>query len=231
MQLENTFTVPLRVDQAWPVLMDVERVLGCVPGATLESVDGDEVRARMKVKLGPILMTYRGVGRFVEKDEQAKRVVIEASGKDSKGAGTASATVRTSLHERGDETEVHVLTELKLTGKPAQFGRGAIQEVTSTLIGRFADSLSVELSAGPSGDDETAVDELRAPQVPAVAAGPATLRVADAPASKHAAAEEDHLDLMGAMGPVVKRTAAKAAGAVLLIVLCTLLVRYLIIDR
>jgi carbon monoxide dehydrogenase subunit G len=229
MQLENTFTVPLPVDQAWPVLMDVERVLGCVPGATLDSVDGDDVAARMKVKLGPILMTYRGVGRFVLKDEQAHRVVIEASGKDSKGAGTANATVDTSLHDRGGETEVRVLTELKLTGKPAQFGRGAIQEVTSTLIGRFADALSAELSAekssGPAervGVDQAATED---------GAGPVKPAVVGEPDSKKAAAEEDHLDLIAAMGPVAKRTAAKAGGALVLAALFAFLAWYVTLGR
>ena len=229
MQLENTFTVPLPVDQAWPVLMDVERVLGCVPGATLESVDGDDVVARMKVKLGPILMTYRGVGRFVLKDEQAHRVVIEASGKDSKGAGTANATVDTSLHDRGGKTEVHVLTDLKLTGKPAQFGRGAIQEVTSTLIGRFADALSAELSAEESsGAAERA--GVTANQA-ATGDGPVEPAPVGEPDGKKVAAEEDHLDLIAAMGPVAKRTAAKAGGTLLLAALFAFLVWYITLGR
>jgi carbon monoxide dehydrogenase subunit G len=231
MQLENTFTVPLPVDQAWPVLMDVERVLGCVPGATLDSVDGDDVAARMKVKLGPILMTYRGVGRFVLKDEQAHRVVIEASGKDSKGAGTANATVDTSLHDRDGRTEVHVLTELKLTGKPAQFGRGAIQEVTSTLIGRFADALSAELSAEQPSAPTERVNATTAAAASADDTGPVKLASVGEPDGKKAAAEEDHLDLLEAMGPVAKRTIAKAGGTLLLAVLFAFLVWYVTAGR
>jgi carbon monoxide dehydrogenase subunit G len=227
-QLENTFTVPLPVDQAWPVLMDVERVLGCVPGATLESVDGDDVVARMKVKLGPILMTYRGIGRFVLKDEQAHRVLIEASGKDSKGAGTANATVDTSLHDRGGVTEVHVLTELKLTGKPAQFGRGAIQEVTSTLIGRFAEALSAELSAEKSSGTAERVSATAESEDGVRPVEPAPVGVPD---SKKVAAGEDHLDLIEAMGPVAKRTVAKAGGTLLLAALFAFLVWYVTLGR
>lgn len=226
MELENTFTVPLPVERAWPVLMDVERVLGCVPGATLESVDGDNVRARVRVKLGPISMTYRGEGHFAEKDEQAKRVVIRATGKDSKGSGAASATVRTSLHERSHgETEVHVLTELKLTGKPAQFGRGAIQEVTSTLIGRFADSLAAELAVERSGASDIRTSASPDPSGLSGGAGAEKTAVVG---HKRAPAKEDHLNLLDAMGKTTKRTVAKGGGVLLLILVLALLAWYLI---
>ncbi|MET8177658.1 SRPBCC family protein [Streptomyces sp. NPDC005336] len=233
MQLENTFTVPLPADQAWPVLLDVERVVACVPGATLDSVDGDDISARMRVKLGPIMMTYRGQARFVVRDEIARRVVIEATGKDSKSAGTASATVETSLRERGNETEVHVITQLKLTGKPAQFGRGAIQDVSSALIDRFAQALSAELATSESATSESSQDkdahQDAVSQIPAAASnggGAPTNLTAPATAGTRLRVAEDHLDLLDAVGPVARRIVPRLAGATLLIVLSILLAWY-----
>ncbi|MEU7057530.1 SRPBCC family protein [Streptomyces sp. NPDC046197] len=233
MQLENTFTVPLSADQAWPVLLDVERVVACVPGATLDSVDGDDISARMRVKLGPIMMTYRGQARFVVRDEIARRVVIEATGKDSKGAGTASATVETSLRERGNETEVHVITQLKLTGKPAQFGRGAIQDVSSALIDRFAQALSAELATSESATSESSHDkdahQDAVSQIPAAVSngsGAPTSLTAPATAGTHLRVAEDHLDLLEAVGPVARRMVPRLAGATLLVGLSILLAWY-----
>jgi uncharacterized protein len=219
MQLNNSFTVPLPAGQAWPVLLDVERVVGCMPGVTLDAVDGDDILARMKVKLGPIQLTYQGKARFLEKDESGRRLVIEASGKDTKGAGTASATVQMSLHERGDESEVHLLTDLMVTGKPAQFGRGAIQEVTSKLVDRFAKSLEDELAPTDSGGatlESTSGSNGAAPR--RVAASPRTAGAARRPA-------DDHLDLRDVMGPIAKRLAPIVGGALLLVVLVVILLR------
>ena len=147
MQLENTFTVPVTVERAWAVLLDIERVAPCMPGATLTSVDGDEFAGTVKVKLGPVSMTFKGSGRFVERDEEARRVVIAASGADSRGGGTAKATVTATLVAEGDETRVNIGTELDITGKAAQFGRGLIGDVSGRLIGQFATCLSDQLSA------------------------------------------------------------------------------------
>ena len=124
MELEHSFTVPVPMSRAWDVLLDVERVAPCMPGATLDSVDGEEIRGRIKVKVGPINMTYAGTARFIEKDAQAGVVTLEASGKETKGAGTASASVRSVLQDQGEQTHVAVHTTLNVTGKPAQFGRG-----------------------------------------------------------------------------------------------------------
>ncbi|MER6975509.1 SRPBCC family protein [Streptomyces carpinensis] len=231
MQLENTFTVPLPADQAWPVLLEVERVVACVPGATLDSVDGDDITARMRVKLGPIMMTYRGRARFVERDEAARRVVIEASGKDSKGAGTVSATVQASLYDHGNETEVRVVTVLKLTGKPAQFGRGAIQDVSSTLIDRFAQALSAEFTtSGPQGrtDSQGQTDShqggvSQTPTPVSNGSGVAAKLTAPAAPGTHLRAADDHLDLLDAVGPVARRIVPRVAGVALLIALLAFL--------
>ncbi|MHB1433110.1 MAG: SRPBCC family protein, partial [Streptosporangiaceae bacterium] len=145
MELEHSFTVPVPRDRAWDVLLDVEKVAPCMPGATLDSVDGDEIRGRIKVKVGPINMTYAGTARFIEKDAESGVVTLEASGKETKGAGTASASVRSVLTDRGNETHVSVQTTLNVTGKPAQFGRGVMNEVGGRLIGIFAANLATVL--------------------------------------------------------------------------------------
>ena len=151
MELEHSFTVPVPKERAWDVLLDVERVAPCMPGTTLDSVDGDEIHGRIKVKVGPISMTYTGKAEIVEKDEQAGLVRLEASGKETKGAGTASASVRSVLESRGNETYVTVLTSLNVTGKPAQFGRGVMNEVSGKLRSIFAANLAAMLSESHDG--------------------------------------------------------------------------------
>ena len=146
MELEHSFTVPVPKNRAWDVLLDVERVAPCMPGATIDSVDGDEIRGRIKVKVGPINMTYAGTARFIEKDEEAGIVTLEASGKETRGAGTASASVRSVLEDGGNETHVKVLTILNVTGKPAQFGRGVMNEVGGKLLSIFAANLAATLA-------------------------------------------------------------------------------------
>jgi carbon monoxide dehydrogenase subunit G len=147
MKLDNSFTVPVPVEEAWGVLLDVPRVAPCMPGATLTDFDGEEFDGTVKVKVGPIVLTYAGKGRFVERDEAARRVVIEASGRDTRAAGTAAATVTATLAPDGDSTRVDVSTDLTVTGKPAQFGRGLLADVGGRLIGQFADRLAGELAA------------------------------------------------------------------------------------
>src|SRR5258708_22147734 len=153
MELEHSFTVPVPKSRAWDVLLDVERVASCMPGATLDSVDGDEIRGRIKVKVGPISQMYAGTARFVERDEEAGIVTLEASGKETKGSGTASASVRSVLEDHGDETHVLVNTTLNVTGKAAQFGRGVMAEVSGKLLGIFAANLAAMLA-----EPETAAD-------------------------------------------------------------------------
>jgi carbon monoxide dehydrogenase subunit G len=151
MKLEHEFTVPAPVDEAWQVLLDVERVAPCMPGATLLSVDGDEFTGTVKVKVGPIQVTYKGKATFVERDEAAHRAVIEASGKEARGSGTAAATVHTVLVDAGGATTtVKVETDLNVTGRPAQFGRGVMEEVGAKLVRQFAERLAAELAGGPA---------------------------------------------------------------------------------
>src|SRR5262245_53064022 len=146
MDLEHSFTIPVPPEQAWKALLDVERIAPCMPGATVESVDGDVVAGRIKVKVGPVTMTYAGTARFVERDEQARTVTLEASGKETRGAGTASATIRSALQDEGGQTKVVVQTTMNVTGRPAQFGRGVMAEVGSRIIERFATNLAALLA-------------------------------------------------------------------------------------
>lgn len=161
MKLDHSFTVPVPVEEAWGVLLDVPRVAPCMPGAALTDFDGDEFSGTVKVKVGPIVLTYAGKGRFVERDEAARRVVVEASGRDTRASGTAAATVIATLKPEGDLTRVEVSTDLTVTGKPAQFGRGMLSDVSGRLIGQFADCLAGELAAPtpapPSPSEEVAV--------------------------------------------------------------------------
>jgi carbon monoxide dehydrogenase subunit G len=148
MELEHSFTIPVPPEQAWQVLLDVEQVAPCMPGATIDSVDGDEIKGRIKVKVGPVALTYAGTARFVERDEQGLSVTLEASGKETRGSGTASATVRSTLRDEGGDTRVVVHTTMNVTGRPAQFGRGVMAEVGGRLVERFATNLADQLAAG-----------------------------------------------------------------------------------
>jgi carbon monoxide dehydrogenase subunit G len=159
MELEHSFSVPVPAERAWDVLLDVERVAPCMPGATLDSVEGDSIAGRIKVKVGPITMTYAGTAKFTERDREAGVVILEASGKETRGAGTASASVRSQLTPDGDRTRVTVHTTLNVTGKPAQFGRGVMTEVGEKLIGIFADNLAAMLAAESAADADISDEE------------------------------------------------------------------------
>src|SRR5215469_2788011 len=149
MELEHSFTIPVPPEQAWQVLLDVEQVAPCMPGATVDAVDGDQIKGRIKVKVGPVSLTYAGTARFTERDEQARSVTLEASGKETRGSGTAAATVRSTLQGEGDgQTRVVVHTTMSVTGRPAQFGRGVMTEVGGRIIEKFATNLAAQLAGG-----------------------------------------------------------------------------------
>ena len=168
MQLEHQFRVPVPVAEAWDVLLDVERIAPCMPGATVESFDGETIVGRVKVKVGPIQVTYTGTARFTDKDETARRAVIEASAKEARGSGTATATITAQLQDDGGSaTNVTVTTDLAITGKPAQFGRGVMEEVGNKLLGRFADCLADTLGSGDATDSTTQAAAEPAPAAPA----------------------------------------------------------------
>lgn len=175
MELDHEFTVPVPVGQAWPVLLDIERVAPCMPGATLDSLDGDEFTGRLKVRLGAMTITYKGTARITAKDEAAHSVTIDGSGKEARGSGTASATVQAQLHADGDQTRVTVHTKLNVTGKPAQFGRNILSEVGGKLITRFAKALSEELAR----TEDPAPEPTHAPNTTAPTAEPGVTPTAE----------------------------------------------------
>ena len=142
MDLTHRFSVPAGVAEAWDAFNDLEGLAPCFPGATITSVDGDEFSGSVKIKLGPISLMYNGSGRYVERNDADRRVVIEARGKDKRGNGTATATVTASFAESGGQTDVEVLTDLVITGKPAQFGRGVISDVSDKLLDQFVSCVS-----------------------------------------------------------------------------------------
>jgi uncharacterized protein len=174
MKLENEFTVDVPAEEAWNVLLDLERITPCLPGAALtEQSDDDEYKGKMTVKMGPVTQEYNGTVKIEEADESEHRAVMKADGKDARGQGTASATITSTLHEEngGESTRVRVETDMQLTGRVAQFGGGMHQEVAEKIMGQFAECLEREIIGGgaeeepeaseaePSADGPTEADE------------------------------------------------------------------------
>jgi len=231
-ELDNSFTVPVPPEQAWDVLLDVERIAPCMPGASVTSVEGDEVTGQVKVKLGPLSLSYKGTAKFTEKDEASHTIAIEATGKETRGAGTASATVHASLKPADTEgqTTVSIHTSLNVTGRPAQFGRSLLPEVSGKLIDQFAANLAAMIG-GNSGSAE-ATPAVDAPTAATEAAGTAgdgasaatdaatTTATTTATSAATAAAQpvaqlqqEDSLNLIKLVGgPVLKRVIPIVAG-------------------
>jgi carbon monoxide dehydrogenase subunit G len=146
--LTNEFRVAVPVERAWEVLTDVERIAPCMPGAQLQEIEGDEYRGIVKVKVGPITAQYKGAARFVEQDEAGHRAVLRAEGRETRGQGNANATITAQLDPDGDGTKISVMTDLTITGRVAQFGRGVLADVSTKLLGQFADCLQTQLLAG-----------------------------------------------------------------------------------
>jgi|TARA_B100001079_G_scaffold6576_1_gene5517 carbon monoxide dehydrogenase subunit G len=212
-ELNNEFEVDAPIGQVWAVLTDVERIAPCLPGAQLQEVEGDEFRGIVKIKVGPITAQYKGAASFVERDDASYRAVLRAEGRDTRGAGNAAADITAQLEEVEGGTRVEVATDLKVTGKVAQFGRGVMADVSRKLMSQFADNLS-ELIAddAPEAADEVVQHVIEAPdEVERV-------RVVDAP-------EAEALDLLDAAGAsVVKRLLPLVVAAVVVVVVVLLVV-------
>jgi uncharacterized protein len=234
MELDHSFTVPVDVDTAWAEFQDIGSIAGCFPGAQVSSVEGDTFSGSVKVKLGPIALVYNGSGTFTEKDDTAHRFVVDAKGKDKRGNGTAGATVTLSMDGSAESTEVKVHTDLAITGKPAQFGRGVMQDVSDKLLGQFVSCLEERFGTqAPAATPEAALAaEPPAPAEPATPAEPAAMPVAPAtppPAAtprpttpRSAARSDDALDLGRTVLPVLARAYWKQ-GLVVLVVLVVLI--------
>jgi len=160
-ELNNEFRVPVPAAKAWEVLTDVERVAPCLPGATLLSVDGDEFTGAVKVKVGPITVSYKGKATFLEKDAAAQRVVLKADGKETRGSGNAAAVVTAALKDLGNATDVVITTDLTISGKAAQFGRGVLADVATNLIAKFAKRLEADVLG--SAETQPAAGDLAQP--------------------------------------------------------------------
>ncbi len=154
MELTHRFTVPAPVEETWATFNDIEGVAGCFPGATVTSVEGDTFQGSCKVKLGPIALVYNGSGTFLDKDDTNHSMKIDAKGKDKRGNGTAGAKVTATMTANGDSTDVVVITELAITGKPAQFGRGVMQDVSDKLLGQFVACVEKKLGGGDQEAEE-----------------------------------------------------------------------------
>jgi carbon monoxide dehydrogenase subunit G len=229
--LTHRFTVPTGVEEAWAHFQDVEGVAACFPGATVTSVEGDTFNGSVKVKLGPIALVYNGSGTFVEKDEAAHRFVVDALGKDKRGNGTAGAKVTLTMTPStgaGDSTDVEVVTDLAITGKPAQFGRGVMQDVSDKLLGQFVDCIEQRLSPGAAAAEPAEVPtevpgEAAEPEAAGAPPHPAVRPAPPLPASSQ---EGDSLDLGAAVLPVLfKAYWRQALGAVVVLLVLRRLLR------
>ncbi len=240
MKLENNFTVPADVDTTWRAFNDPETVAPCFPGATLDSTEGDSFTGTVKVKLGPISLTYKGKGTFVERDEANHRVVIDAQGSDSRGNGTASAHVTGTLTPEGDSrTAVKMVTDMTVTGRPAQIGRGLISDVSDKIVTQFSSALADRLGAGDSTDaptDSTTADasagDVQRPapsaastETPTSAGAPAPSQVRADGASRSRSSEVEAIDLLDAAGAPVLKRLMPVLGVALLVVVFVLLRR------
>jgi len=210
-ELSDEFTVSLPIDHAFSVLTDVRRIAPCMPGAELQEVDGDEYRGVVKVKVGPITAQYKGVAHFVSLDAGEHRAVLRAEGRDTRGQGNASATISATLEPVGDRTKVRVLTNLTVTGRVAQFGRGVLADVSSKLLGQFVDCLEATIAGEAAEPPPVAGDGAGATR-PA----PADQRDQPATASERPAeaSPTKPVDLIELAGSSVLRRVAPLAGAV-----------------
>ena len=244
MELTHRFTVPVPIEEAWAHFNDIGSVAECFPGASVTSAEGDSFAGSVKVKLGPIALVYNGTGTFTEKDEAAHRMVVDAKGKDKRGNGTAGAAVVMTMTEAGTSTDVEVVTDLAITGKPAQFGRGVMQDVSDKLLGQFVACLeqrfdspaaaaaeTVAEPVPPAAEPEPTLTDEAAPaavEAPPPAPVAAVAPVADtpppqAPAAPAASAagkrkkDDDVLDLGATVLPILVKSYWKQALAALVV--------------
>lgn len=203
MELTNDFRVRVPVEEAWKVLTDVERIAPCMPGAQLEEVEGEEYRGVVKVKVGPITAQYKGKATFTERDDEHHRAVLRAEGRDTRGQGNANATITATLEPHDLGTSVTVVTDLAVTGRVAQFGRGVLAEVSANLLRQFVQCLE---------SDVLAASAATAP-APAPSAAPTPADAAPAPSALATlTGEEDTPSPNGSGGPAPSVTGATESG-------------------
>jgi carbon monoxide dehydrogenase subunit G len=219
MEMDHSFTVPVPPERAWDVLLDVEKIAPCMPGATVDEFDGEVVTGRIKVKVGPVSLTYRGTAKFTERDPDAKVILLEASGKETRGAGTASATVRATLvpEPGGEGTTATMHTTMNVTGRPAQFGRGVMVEVGGKLVEQFAQNLRQLITEDGAAGGNAAATTTDAADAEAEASGTTqdgpgstqpspvvpSAAVTPTPTAQPPAASADSINLVKLVGPAL----------------------------
>ena len=204
MELINTFEVSVPVETAWKVLTDVERIAPCLPGAQLQEIEGDEYRGIVKVKVGPIQAQYKGKATFLERDDVNFKAVLDAAGRDTRGQGNASAIITAQLEAAGESTLVTVTTDLTVTGKVAQFGRGVLADVSAKILTQFVDNLEQTVLV----DDSIIAPVAESPAAAPVASdAPAAVSAEEAPTiRKIDQPEPEAINLLEQAGsPVLKR--------------------------
>jgi carbon monoxide dehydrogenase subunit G len=200
MDLTNQFRVKAPVDRAWQVLTDLERIAPCMPGAELQEVEGDEHRGIVKVKVGPITAQYKGAARIVDRDQDGGRLVLRAEGRETRGQGNASALITADLVADGDGTQVTITTDLTITGKVAQFGRGVLADVSAKLLDQFVACLEADLLAQVPADAVSPVSPPTSESASSNGESAQVRRIESAPSAP--------VDLMSTAGaPVAKRIA------------------------
>jgi uncharacterized protein len=230
MEITDSFRVSTPIEETWKILLDIERIAPLLPGAQLQEVEGDEYRGIVKIKVGPITAQYKGAARIAEADEATHHVVLDASGRDTRGQGNAKALIEVNMKEDDGGTAVDIKTDLQVTGKVAQFGRGVMADVSTKLLGQFVDNLerdvlsgggSSEAAAAPAatspangnGNGNGKVGEVPAAAAPAAEAAAPTLRRIDSPEAEPV----DLLDVAGA--PVAQRLIPIGIAALVLFIL------------
>jgi hypothetical protein len=226
MEIADSFRVSTPIDTTWKVLLDIEGIAPCMPGAQLQEIDGDKYRGVVKVKVGPITAQYKGVATLVEADEPGRRIVIDASGRDTRGQGNANATIVVTMNDDDGGTRVEVVTDLSITGKVAQFGRGVLDDVSAKLLRQFVDNLERDVLS-TAGDSGTAA----APDIDLAAAEGETIAANNGVAAasgprKIESAEAEPIDLLDIAGGSTARLLVPiAVGAVVLFLVWRLLRR------
>ncbi len=222
MELNHRFEVDASIDETWKSLTDLERIAPCLPGAELQEIEGDEYRGVVKVKVGPMTAQYKGTATFVDLDDDGHRAVLKASGRETRGQGNANAVITATLEPAGGGTEVTIHTDLTITGKVAQFGRGVLDEVSNTILGQFVENLETDVL---SGSDAEATAPSAVPEVPGVESDLVQAAVSSDPADSgprrviqtKQASPIDLIEVGGA--PMAKRVAPIAALVLLLLII------------
>jgi len=237
MEIADSFRVSTSPDETWKVLLDIEGIAPCLPGAQLQEVEGDEYRGVVKVKVGPITAQYKGVAKLAEVDEANRRIVIDASGRDTRGAGNAKATIVVTMQPEGAGTQVEVVSDIAITGKVAQFGRGALVDVSSKLMGQFVENLERDVLTTAAGTSHAggAYEQALESVIPAPATAPRPEPVQEPvqePAPERATGprridspEAEPIDLMEMAGGSLARRLVPVGVAVVVLVVAWRLVR------